>query len=95
MNVQTVKDRLRDSREALFDAYGIERMAVFGSVARGEATDVSDIDLLVEFNQPIGLRFVDLAELLETILDSPVDLVSKGGIKPKYWNSIESELVYV
>lgn len=53
------------------------------------------MDILVEFNRPIGLEFIDLAEELEQILQIKVDLVSKKGIKKKYLKSIETELAYV
>ena len=49
-------------------------MAIFGSYARGEQRMDSDVDVLVEFNAPIGMRFIDLANDLETILQTKVDL---------------------
>lgn len=53
------------------------------------------MDILVEFNRPIGIEFIDLAEELEQILQIKGDLVSKKGIKIKYFKSIETELAYV
>jgi len=50
---------------------------------------------LVEFNKPIGIEFIDLAEELEVILNLKVDLVSKKGIKAEYLKSIQKELEYV
>jgi uncharacterized protein len=50
---------------------------------------------MVDFSQPIGIRFIDLAEELEQLLHQKVDLVSRNAIKPKYYKAIEQELIYV
>ncbi len=70
-------------------------MAIFGSYARGEETEDSDVDLLVEFTGPMGFRYVDLAEELEALLGKKVDLVSKKGVKPKYYKAIKDDLIRV
>ena len=70
-------------------------MAIFGSYSRDEQTEKSDLDIIVEFNGKIGIRFIDLAEELENIVGFKIDLVSKNGIKNKYYQSISSELIYV
>lgn len=70
-------------------------MAIFGSYSRKEQNDSSDVDILVEFSDRIGIRFIDLAEELEEIIGFKVDLVSKRGIKEKYLKSIDSDLIYV
>jgi predicted nucleotidyltransferase len=75
--------------------YGISRMAVFGSVARGDETPESDVDLLVEFSRPVGIEFIDLGNALEKVLDRRVDVVSRRGIKDKYFKEIERDIVYV
>jgi len=50
---------------------------------------------LVEFNKPVGIEFIDLANELESILNLKVDLVSRNGVKTKYFGSIENDLIYV
>jgi len=70
-------------------------MAIFGSFARNEQTDDSDLDLMVEFNDKIGIRFIDLADELEDYIGIRVDLVSRKGLKDRYFRAIKSELVYV
>lgn len=70
-------------------------MAIFGSYSRREQNDSSDLDILVEFSDKIGIRFIDLAEDLEEIVGVKVDLVSRKGIKEKYLESINSDLIYV
>jgi predicted nucleotidyltransferase len=84
---------LREQRELLSRRYPIRRLALFGSWARGEALEKSDVDVLVDVDPSIGMRFVDLAEELERALGRPVDLVSRNGIKPAYWVRIEPELI--
>jgi predicted nucleotidyltransferase len=79
----------------LFSEYPIKSLAIFGSFVRKEQNESSDLDLLVEFSEKIGVRFIDLAEELETILGFKVDLVSKNGVKEKYLMSFDSDLVYV
>jgi predicted nucleotidyltransferase len=75
--------------------YPIESIAMFGSVARGESTSESDIDLLVDFSGPIGFEIVDLVLDLEELLETKVDLVSRKAIKPRMMPFIEKDLVYV
>lgn len=71
-------------------------MALFGSYSRDTANQyTSDVDVMVDFPQPIGLAFVDLADELEDLLQLKVDLVSRGGIKPKYFCVIEPDLICV
>jgi hypothetical protein len=70
-------------------------MAIFGSYSRREQNDSSDLDILVEFKDKIGIRFVDLAEEIEELVGFKVDLVSKNGIKEKYLKAINSDLIYV
>ncbi len=69
-------------------------MAVFGSFSRNENSQESDLDIAVEFDGAIGLRFTQLAEDLEQILNVKVDLVSMRGIKKKYLDSITPDLRY-
>jgi hypothetical protein len=85
--------RLRREREMLSSRYPIRRLALFGSWARGEARADSDVDVLVEVDSSIGLRFVDLAADLERAMGRRVDLVSRRAIKPSLWALIEPELI--
>lgn len=73
----------------------VKTLAVFGSYARNEQKHDSDVDILVEFRSPVGIEFVDLGDYLERILNLRVDLVSRNGIKPKYFQRIEPDLKYV
>jgi hypothetical protein len=84
---------LHQQREVLRSRYPIHRLALFGSWARGDAREDSDVDVLVEVDGSIGLRFVDLADEIERALGRPVDLVSRRAIKPSLWERIEPELI--
>lgn len=75
--------------------YGVSHLAVFGSLARGEETPDSDVDILVEFDQPIGLfGFVGLQRDLEGIIGRPVDLATPDALRPEMRESILAEAVY-
>jgi len=92
---QQILKKLAASRPVLAERYPIKRLALFGSYARDEATPDSDIDVLVEFSQPVGFQFFDLALELEGLLGRSVDLVSRNGIKPAYYAAIEPDLIDV
>jgi uncharacterized protein len=91
----TTMSHLRSLLPALRQEFPLGRMALFGSVARGEAGPGSDIDILVEVDPSIGLGFVTLAERLEAALGRKVDLVSRRAVKPALWKRIEPELIDV
>ena len=84
---------LKDQKTDLGSRYPLKRMALFGSWARGDAQENSDVDILVEVDPSIGLRFVDLGDELEDLLGRRVDLVSRRAIKPGMWKKIEPELI--
>ena len=92
---ESIKNILHQHKERLSLQYGLNFLAVFGSYARNQQTSESDVDILVEFNKPTGMEFIDLAEELEKILSTKVDLVSKRGLKEDQFKAIEKELRYV
>ena len=93
--LKEIKHILNKHKPELFKKYPLKNIAVFGSYSRNEQKPVSDVDIMVEFTRPVGIRFIDLAEELEQLLGIKVDLVSRNGIKPKYYQSIKSDLIYV
>ncbi len=85
---------LREHRQEI-TALGVASLAVFGSVAREEAGTQSDVDILVEFDQPVGLfEFVRLQQHLEMLLGRRVDLVTPDALRPTMRERILSEAVY-
>ena len=91
----TITTTLSAAKPALLGRFPIKHLAIFGSVSRGEDTPESDVDIMVEFSEPVGMEFIHLALELEKILRRKVDLVSRGGIKPKYFAVIQPDLIYV
>jgi uncharacterized protein len=94
-SLSEIKSLLFSNRNSIKEKYHIKQLGIFGSVARGEETNISDVDILVEFEKPIGLDFVLLADELEEILGVKVDLVTPKAIKPKMLEQIKQDLVYV
>ena len=92
-SVDQILTVLRELRSNLGRRYPIRRLALFGSWARGDAREDSDVDLLVDVDPSIGLDFVELAEELERALGRQVHLVSRRAIRPAYWKLIEPELI--
>lgn len=91
-NIQATLQKLKPE---LVKKYHIRSIGLFGSLVRNDFTATSDVDIIVDFTKPIGIEFIDLAEYLEKVIHKKVDLVSKAGIKQKYFETIESEIVYV
>jgi uncharacterized protein len=91
---EEILSRLREAKEKLQAEFPLQRLALFGSFARGtQVSGQSDVDILVEVEPTIGLAFVTLAERLEHLLGARVDLVSRRAIKPSLWKRIEPELI--
>ncbi len=90
-----ILDRLRQARPELEREFGLQRLALFGSWARGDQRDDSDVDVLVDFSPSLGLRFVDLADRIEAVLGQRADVVSRRAISERFWPLIEGELIDV
>jgi len=83
---------LKDHQDEL-KRRGVLGIGVFGSFACNEANDVSDIDLLVEFDSQRGLfAFIDLKSYLENLLHRPIDLVTKNALHPALRERILNEV---
>jgi len=94
-SLDTIAFILRSNKNELTSKYPIKSLGIFGSHAYNSATEDSDVDILVEFNGPIGLDFVLLADELEFLLSKKVDLVSVNALKPNMYESIKTDLIYV
>jgi hypothetical protein len=94
-DINEIKELLQKNKTDLMNRYNLRSIALFGSITRNEATEKSDIDILVDFEKPIGLEFVILADELEEILGVKVDLVTPNAIKPKVFEYIKRDLLYV
>lgn len=65
----------------LRDIFGVKRIGIFSSSAKGIQREDSDIDLIVEFEKPIGLKFIELSDYIEKVLGKKVDILTPAGIK--------------
>jgi predicted nucleotidyltransferase len=92
---EEILDLLSKTKPELESRYKVQRIALFGSYARGDQSPDSDVDILVEVDPSIGLAFVDLAERIEEVLGLPVELVSHRAVKPNKMKSVEQDLIYV
>lgn len=88
--------KLNKNLETLSREYQVKFIGVFGSTVRGEHKKKSDIDILAEFNKPIGFfKFIKLENHLSKILGRKVDLVTKDALKPQIKSNILKEVEYV
>jgi predicted nucleotidyltransferase len=96
-NLEHIKKILKEHKEEIKEKYGVVIVGVFGSVARSEESLDSDVDILVNIEKPIGLRFFELWDYLETILERKVDLLTMQAVnkKPILKESIEKNLINV
>jgi len=93
--LETILAKLRAYKPELQRKYPVSRLGVFGSYARGEANEKSDIDVAVELNGPMGLDFVAMANEIEDLFGIKVDVVPKRSIKASYLPSVEMDILYV
>lgn len=95
-NIKQIRTTINNNLDTLKDIYNVEKIGVFGSVARGDNKYTSDVDVLVEFSQPIGMfKFIKLEEFLTRAIGKKVDLVTKMALKPAIKQDILQEVVYV
>lgn len=95
MNKQQIIKLLQQNL-ALLTEMDVQRLAVFGSVARDEATEQSDVDILVAFVHNATFdKYMKLLFFLEDLMDRPVDLVTEQAVRPQLKQSIERDAIYV
>lgn len=93
--LSALRQVLQQLKPELSRRFHVQSLSLFGSVVRGDYSPASDIDIIVDFNRPVGIEFIDLAQYIEQRLQKKVDLVSRKGVKDKYFKAIEREIVYV
>jgi len=93
--IEEIKNILKNYKEELKETYKVKKVGIFGSYVRGDANEVSDVDILVEFEEPVGFEFIHLADFLEEILGIKVDLTTEDAIKPNRLHYIKEDLIYV
>jgi hypothetical protein len=93
--LDNIKTDLSAMKAELASRFGVSSLGLFGSITREDFTEKSDIDILIEFSRPIGMDFFTLADFLESRLQRKVDLITRDGIKPRYFEAIKEDLIYV
>ena len=86
---------LKRLKPVLEKEFKVSKVGVFGSFVRNEQTKNSDIDILVEFSEPIGLKFIDLIEFLEEKLGRKIDLAPEDAISPYIKPYVKREVIYI
>ena len=96
---EKIVETLREAYPYLVAKFGIRRIGLFGSYAKGQPKEASDIDVFVEFERPIGLQFVQFVEHLECLLGRKVDVLTPAGIQgiriARVAKGISDSIVYV
>jgi predicted nucleotidyltransferase len=94
-HLEVIKQELKALKPELSERFYVSDIGLFGSITRTDFNDASDVDIIVDFTQPIGIEFIDLADFLETNIKRKVDLISKNGLKANFYAKIEKEIQYV
>ena len=98
-NVKTldeIRNILVQHKKELADRYKVKEIGIFGSYVKGEEKRKSDLDVLVDFEEPIGLfEFMDLERYLTEVVGGKVDLVMKTALKPRIGKCILEEVKYI
>ena len=96
MNRQHALDLLKRSKPELQARFGVTKLALFGSTARGAARSDSDVDVLVAFDGPAtSQRYFGVQFYLEDLLGVPVDLVTEKALRPQLRPFVEKDLAHV
>ncbi|NOZ47936.1 MAG: nucleotidyltransferase family protein [Chlorobi bacterium] len=90
-----ILNKLSDLKPTLYKDYSVKQIGLFGSFSDDSNTNESDIDLLVEFEKPIGWKYFSLEIYLETIFGRKIDLVTKNALKEQIKDNILSQVKYV
>ena len=95
LSTSDIETKLQQIKPVLANKFHVSKIGYFGSFATGKQTDKSDLDLLVEFSQPVGWEFFSLEKFLEQSLGIPVDLVTVNALKTRIKESILNQVHYV
>ncbi len=91
-----VERLLKKNKPLLKERFKVKEIGIFGSFLRGEQKQTSDLDLLVEFIEPVGLfDFIRLEDYLTSLLGTKVDLVMKSALKPRLKDKVIKEALYI
>lgn len=92
---EEILNKLSQSKQLLQSKYNINKLGLFGSYAKNEQNENSDIDVIVELSKPIGLDFVSLADDIQNLFDTKVEVISKGALNDRKWQFVKDDILYV
>lgn len=99
LNKEKITEILKEKYPYLLSEYGVRKIGLFGSYAKGKQTEKSDIDIIAEFESPIGLKFMEFAEYLEELLGKKIDVLTPEGVKSiiieRIAEDIQKSIIYV
>jgi predicted nucleotidyltransferase len=90
-----IENKLQEIKPVLKDKFNVSKIGYFGSFVNGKQTSNSDLDLLVEFSQPVGWSFFTLEKFLEQTLGLPIDLVTTNALKERIKEPILNQVIYI
>lgn len=94
--LEEIQQLLKQSKSVLQENYKVTELGIFGSYVRGEQTEESDVDVLIDYEKaPTLFKLVELRSYLSELMGIKVDVVTKKGLKPKIRERVLSEVVYL
>ncbi|MGC8734821.1 MAG: nucleotidyltransferase family protein [bacterium] len=93
--IDEIKRILSEHKQEIRQKYGVRIIGIFGSYARGEQKETSDVDILVELEKPIGLKFFELWDYIEELLGCEVDLVRQKILREEIRDDILKEIALI
>lgn len=94
--LEDLKQILSQSKPLLRDRFRVTKLGIFGSYARGEQTEASDVDILIDYERaPTLFQLVELRNYLSSQIGLKVDLVTKNGLKSRIQERILAEVIYL
>lgn len=92
LSQQEIINKLQEEYLYLKNEYGIKKIGIFGSYGKGNPTANSDIDLIVEFERPIGFQFIEFVEYLENLFGKKVDVLTPAGFQNIQFKSVNQDI---
>lgn len=95
MNNEKLNIQLKELKNELQEKFSVSKLGVFGSYARNEQNENSDIDILIELEKPIGWKFFTLNDFLSKKLGKKIDLTTENGLRKELREEIMRSVIYI
>jgi hypothetical protein len=96
---EKIIELLQENYPYLVAEYGVKKIGLFGSFAKGTSDETSDVDLIAEFDRPIGFKFIEFTDFLERLFGRKVDVLTPAGLEgirvSRIAKDISESIVYV